>query len=354
MTENMTPPEPILSTPDVDIPIPSTPDVKVAPTSGVNVLLVIVLLVSLGLAGFMWWQNQQLQKQIAEIKQGEEQKTTENTAIPTITPDPTEGWKIYTNEQFGFSFKYPSTWSDETDLNTVKQGNRNFILKTDNNEFVSGVVFDKEDKAFVEEAWSKQVGLNSGKALIISYTDNIGPGSKGGERDLERFNQILTSIKTDNKIVATKSEWVEGEMEATGVSFQYPNTWNLGRIETGNRIEGEKGCAMIDIDEPVATTESLTTYAAKTLMVDDLTQVLSQTPQMKIGGKETINLGAQGIGEKIWFMVKRDANTIQSIHLFTMAPEGMPMEEWEKHVCYSANMVEAKLAEEIIQTIEFN
>lgn len=29
--------------------------------------------------------------------------------LPTLTPDPTASWKIYSNQKYGYSFKYPST-----------------------------------------------------------------------------------------------------------------------------------------------------------------------------------------------------------------------------------------------------
>jgi hypothetical protein len=32
------------------------------------------------------------------------------TSAPEPTPDPYPGWKTYTNESFGLSFRYPSTW----------------------------------------------------------------------------------------------------------------------------------------------------------------------------------------------------------------------------------------------------
>ncbi len=33
---------------------------------------------------------------------------------PTPTPDPYAGWKTYTNEEYGFQFKLPSEWSNES------------------------------------------------------------------------------------------------------------------------------------------------------------------------------------------------------------------------------------------------
>lgn len=223
--------------------ITPTPNVKDAQTSEVSkrmpILVSIVVLVSVGIAGFMWWQNQQPQKQTA--------------IIPNAFPDPT----------------IPAT---------------------------------------------------------ISMTPN--------------------PTKANN-------DWVEATMEATRVSVKLPREWRLGKIETGNRIEGENGCALIDVDLPVETNESLSEYAKKILMIEDLSQIISSNSQIKIDGKETINLGAQGIGERFWYMVKRDEKTIQSIHLISFAPEGMPMEEWQKHICYQQNEVEVEQAETVIKQLKF-
>lgn len=48
------------------------------------------------------------------------------TASPTATPDPTAGWKTYTNSTYGYSIKYPPTWT-ATDLGQLEPKVPSFV-----------------------------------------------------------------------------------------------------------------------------------------------------------------------------------------------------------------------------------
>lgn len=43
-------------------------------------------------------------------------------AQPTGTLSPTVGWKIYRNEEYGFEFRYPTTWQFREGEHTVQFG----------------------------------------------------------------------------------------------------------------------------------------------------------------------------------------------------------------------------------------
>lgn len=123
---------------------------------------------------------------------------------PSATPDLTANWKTYSNTKDGFSFKYPMTWKEATGSATTGQNSREFRIQTDKSEFINGIVFDKADKTFTEQSWSKQIEISSGKVVLITYTDNIGPGSQGGTQDIQLFTQILSTFKlTDSPPSAT-------------------------------------------------------------------------------------------------------------------------------------------------------
>ena len=111
----------------------------------------------------------------------------------TTTSALTKNWQTYTNNDFGFTFKYPSTWMDETDYST-SQG-REFRLKTDKGEFISAFIFDRLANNSNTQAWSKEMNLKNNKSIKISYTDDYGPGSKGGIIDIDIFDQILSTFK---------------------------------------------------------------------------------------------------------------------------------------------------------------
>jgi len=120
---------------------------------------------------------------------------TSPSVAPTETADPTANWKTYTNPQYGYSFKYPSTWKNATDPYAVENGNLEFRLQTNNNEFVNGTVFNGKADTSNDLSWSKRISLNNDKSLLITYTDNLGPGSKGGSIDIGIFDQILSTFK---------------------------------------------------------------------------------------------------------------------------------------------------------------
>ncbi len=101
-------------------------------------LLSILLFISLSFAGFFAFQTQKLAN---ELKDSRIIPTTIPTLLPTAEPsskpvattkataDPTSNWKTYKNDQYGMSFKYPSSLKLEVEnINPVDSGN--YILLT--------------------------------------------------------------------------------------------------------------------------------------------------------------------------------------------------------------------------------
>jgi len=64
------------------------------------IALIIVLVVAGGAFGAIWWWGDR----------------NSQVAVPSATPDPTEGWRTYTNIQYGFEFKYPTDWVAKTNF----------------------------------------------------------------------------------------------------------------------------------------------------------------------------------------------------------------------------------------------
>ncbi len=81
------------------------------------VLLVGILLIGGGLV----FAGMEIQK-----RQTSKQITSTPEAIATPTPDPTADWKTYTNDKYGFGFKYPNNWS--TYDNTQKANSKTMEL----------------------------------------------------------------------------------------------------------------------------------------------------------------------------------------------------------------------------------
>lgn len=58
------------------------------------------------------------------------------TASPTAIPDPTAGWKVYTNSIYGYSIKYPPDWT-ATDLGQLEPKVPSFVTLNPNTEKAS-------------------------------------------------------------------------------------------------------------------------------------------------------------------------------------------------------------------------
>jgi len=79
------------------------------------ILLVLILLVSIGASGFLFYQNMQLQKKIDGMKVAAVVPLPEASVSPSpvVMVDPTNGWKTYTNSDYKFSFMYPSGYGND-------------------------------------------------------------------------------------------------------------------------------------------------------------------------------------------------------------------------------------------------
>jgi hypothetical protein len=114
----------------VPVTVPSAEPVKPSSNSFLVSLLSVLLLLAVIAAGFFAYQTQRLVKEL-RIKNEELSQPTSNpvpTYEPGLEPEPipteisTKDWKIYTNEKYGFEFKYPnellmkSSLTDEASL----------------------------------------------------------------------------------------------------------------------------------------------------------------------------------------------------------------------------------------------
>lgn len=90
------------------------PDSK-TPSNLLMVTLIVLVIFSLSGTGFLYWQNQQITQQLAQLSSQVTSKYLSNPSIiPTATTipviDPTPELKSYVNSKYKYSFKYPSSW----------------------------------------------------------------------------------------------------------------------------------------------------------------------------------------------------------------------------------------------------
>lgn len=84
----------------------------------VEVLLIVIVLAILAAAGFFAWQKTKkdsVSEQAATSQKSKGNASSSAKTTPVIL-------KTYTNDEFNFSFQYPSNWKLSTDLSYVERG----------------------------------------------------------------------------------------------------------------------------------------------------------------------------------------------------------------------------------------
>lgn len=85
-------------------PVPLPNAQPTSPKLFIPILLSILIVLLSSSTAYLGYQHILLTKQITELQK------SQSLPAPSPIPDPTAGWKIYTNTKYGFSFKYPPTF----------------------------------------------------------------------------------------------------------------------------------------------------------------------------------------------------------------------------------------------------
>lgn len=137
--------------------------------------------------------------------------TPRSTIQPSPTPDPTADWKIYSNKQVGFTFKYPSTW-------TLSEEN------------VPGTIFHLA----ISEAGTVPY-------FIINVRDDIDMESYIKSRKMTGMRQEFTSVGARDASLLTEETGTGGEMiwlvnNYKGELIEIIGTYNSSNKNAANRI----------------------------------------------------------------------------------------------------------------------
>ena len=147
--------------------------------------MAIFVLLSLAAVAFLYYQNQQLKSMLATYQ-------TQVSPTPTAIPDPTANWETYTNAQYNYGLKHPTTWKEIID---PKNEGREFTLKSSNNEFIHATVFTGAADSGKDDSYKKTFQLTENTHLLITYVECDGPGCGFGNLELPTFTQILSTFK---------------------------------------------------------------------------------------------------------------------------------------------------------------
>lgn len=158
MEENVNPQEKVIQQPQ------TAPEVPPVPAKQKNIpMLVMIILTTLSLlfSGYLFYQNTQLKKQVAQ---------SPTTATPLPTTDPTTNWTNYSNAVENFTFRYPETWIIDT---TNEMGDER-----------------KENVKLI---------LTKGQAEIVIFANLVGIGGIGQTYEGETFTLDGNSLYLYNK-----------------------------------------------------------------------------------------------------------------------------------------------------------
>lgn len=84
-------------------PETTTPPEEKKPSNLLIIILLILLIISLGISGFLTYQNYKLKQQITQLP-------TTPSPTTTATTNFTTNWKAYTNPEYNYTIKYPSNY----------------------------------------------------------------------------------------------------------------------------------------------------------------------------------------------------------------------------------------------------
>jgi len=148
------------------------------PGMGAGTIVLVIILVAVVFGGGGYWIGTKNTK--STIPTGLLTATATGT-VPTAATgtatatDETAGWKTYTNDKFGFSFKYPSGWTaTATNDNAVElkqNGKKYYVEGTEVTPITANLELNgASDSTALEIANSRKLKTNIGSPEVKSYS----------------------------------------------------------------------------------------------------------------------------------------------------------------------------------------
>lgn len=198
---------------------------------GLVFLFSILTLVLIGTTGFLYYQNQQLSRQIAILK-------ATPTPSPTQSPtqDPTYNWKTYTNQKLGLEFMYPNNWLDPKEsssstITTLNFDDKLIILKGTFSDILSLRPF----------TFDEYVIRNYGdETPRYDYNKIIGfVGKRGLEKSVTGYSDLVILAKDNNSTEITSILYHFTSQDEDGKSFdQILSTFKFTTERSSQQVLG--------------------------------------------------------------------------------------------------------------------
>jgi hypothetical protein len=207
----------------------------ISPKSKLPIVFTIFLfLVIIGAVGLFIYQKLMFQNTLSEPN-----PTVSTKSSPTTESDTTSGWETYTNEEYGFSLKFPISWKNRYKVKILSDAkvtslSFDFIGVTQNYKLFSinrmtEIVWKnfQSDEQFV--GLSKYLGTYDKYVYYSQLSmDNPFTGSDGEvyQNLAININQIISTFKFKNEVDETIG-WKEYQIKKAGLIFRVPSEYNV-------------------------------------------------------------------------------------------------------------------------------
>ena len=161
-----------------------------------------------------------------------------------VKKDETANWKTYTNQQYDFQFKYPTSWTVNDQSYTYK--GQNYMTVIFASPLISGVPGASREAYFYTTiskergSWQHKEGINlsllpsEGGATPVNVSQQYLES-----REEFRVAQLIFSSVTSTTINET-SNWKTYTNSKYGFEFRYNPNWSIAPINTGLGYDASK------------------------------------------------------------------------------------------------------------------
>jgi hypothetical protein len=188
------------------------------------------------------------------------------TSTVTVTPDPTADWQTYTNNKFGFSFKYPDNWSLPVEeviatnsMPVAQQITFGDLLIIEAKDEKYGSPYTLEDLPLEPQTTPINIGTDNFKALkttdvsgnIVVYLSQSLTSTKvlsfNYHQELtDIVDQILSTFRfIDSSNSPDSLEWKT--FTHPQFTFKYPGDWSAPKDMSSSHLGFTSGSKTFDI-----------------------------------------------------------------------------------------------------------
>lgn len=198
------------------------------------VLLALLLLVTISAIGYFYWST--------SIKISTDKQNQKNPPVINETAN----WKTYTSIKYGYSIKYPQEWSlkiENFDYSHEERVSLDYNLPSNNNDFVAITISTTTGSYSTTGIGKPNSIINGVNVYKVSLPSGQNPAQEGTAFNRNNNYYSIWMFYGDkkyvdiyNKILSTFTfaNWRTYTDKVIGISFEYPNGWNVSSQAPGS------------------------------------------------------------------------------------------------------------------------